>query len=306
MYQYNPSTEDLIVRLDDGRNIGYAIYGNPNGYPIFYFHGFPGSRFEGKLIDEPLKISPFKLYALDRPGIGNSSPQKNRTLLNWADDVREFADKLKIKRFAVLGISGGGPYAVVCAYKIPANRLVATMVVSGMGPAESNKKNMTPLFRAGLILAKYSRVLFRLIYRPLFYDKFKTIDRAIKTTWKMIDALMPEEQKLYQVPKMKEIFVANQYYGYVQGPEGTAQDVEIYARPWGFNLEDIPKNAPFLLIHGEKDNVIPVEMGRYITSRITHCESNFYPNGTHFTTAEYYLKDLFGKVLILFKKIDSS
>ena len=117
MYQPNPETEEFTIELSDGRDLGYAIYGNPNGHPIFYFHGFPGSRIEGKMFDQRLKDSPFALYAFDRPGMGNSSPHNNRSLLTWADDIIQFADNLKIDKFTVLGISGGGPYALACAKK---------------------------------------------------------------------------------------------------------------------------------------------------------------------------------------------
>ena len=42
-----------LIKLRNGNNIGYAIYGNKKNFPIFYFHGWPGSRFELKNI--PLK-----------------------------------------------------------------------------------------------------------------------------------------------------------------------------------------------------------------------------------------------------------
>jgi len=29
------------IKLEDGRMLGYAEYGAPEGKPVFYFHGFP-------------------------------------------------------------------------------------------------------------------------------------------------------------------------------------------------------------------------------------------------------------------------
>ena len=37
---------DGALRLDDGRALGYAEYGQPDGAPIVYLHGMPGSRLD--------------------------------------------------------------------------------------------------------------------------------------------------------------------------------------------------------------------------------------------------------------------
>ena len=233
MYKTNPETEELTIQLSDGRDLGYAIYGNPSGYPIFYFHGFPGSRIEGKMFDQRMLDSPFALYAFDRPGIGNSSPHKNRSLLTWADDILEFADSLNIDKFTVLGISGGGPYALACAINVPPNRLVASLIISGMGPINGYKKLFQPLLRFGLSVAQKSSGLFRLIYRLILYTMMKTEKRVTRTVQKMILDMSPDEQAQLRKGNAFEIFVADNYYAYIQGPLGTAQDIEIYARDWG-------------------------------------------------------------------------
>ena len=60
-----------------------------------------------------------RLIGLDRPGIGRSDAKAGYRLLDWPDDVVEVADQLGIERFAVEGLSGGGPFALACAYTIP-------------------------------------------------------------------------------------------------------------------------------------------------------------------------------------------
>jgi pimeloyl-ACP methyl ester carboxylesterase len=103
------------IRLRGGRRLGYAERGDPGGRPLLYFHGWPGSRVEGCLGDEPARAKGIRLMALDRPGMGLSDHQPRRALVDWPDDVIEVAAALRLDRFAVLGISGGGPYAAVCA-----------------------------------------------------------------------------------------------------------------------------------------------------------------------------------------------
>lgn len=107
------------IMVKDGRHLAYAEYGFGDGFPILFFHGLPGSRFEAeKLHDAALKLR-VRLIGLDRPGMGLSSPQKNRTILNWPNDISEFATALNLKKISIVGHSGGAPYVAACAYRIP-------------------------------------------------------------------------------------------------------------------------------------------------------------------------------------------
>ncbi len=87
----------------DGRQLGYAQYGQPDGAPIVYFHGHPGSRLEARLAHEAAAGSGFRVIALDRPGYGLSDFQPGRAIADWPADVAEAADALGIGRFSVAG-----------------------------------------------------------------------------------------------------------------------------------------------------------------------------------------------------------
>jgi pimeloyl-ACP methyl ester carboxylesterase len=123
------------VRLPDGRRLGYAEWGDPGGRPLLYFHGWPGSRVEGRLGDEAARAKGIRLIALDRPGMGLSDYQPRRRLVDWPDDVLEVAAALGLDRFAVLGISGGGPYAAACAWKL-SEQLTSAGIVSCLAPLD--------------------------------------------------------------------------------------------------------------------------------------------------------------------------
>ena len=129
---------DQQIKLQDGRMLGYAEYGVPDGMPVFYFHGFPSSRLDWQFFDceDPVTELNARVIAADRPGFGLSDFQRGRRILGWPDDVAELADALQIDRFAVLGVSGGGPYAAACAFGIP-GRLTWTGIVCGMGPSDA-------------------------------------------------------------------------------------------------------------------------------------------------------------------------
>ena len=113
------------LRLSDGRALGYAQYGDPEGRPLFFSHGTPGSRTLAQLFDAGARRDGVRLIAPERPGFGRSDFLPDRTFADWPDDVSELADALGFDRFAVAGSSGGGPYAAACAWKLP-ERLTGT------------------------------------------------------------------------------------------------------------------------------------------------------------------------------------
>jgi pimeloyl-ACP methyl ester carboxylesterase len=100
------------VVLSDGRRLGYRATGAPDGDPLFYFHGFPGSRLEADLLCKDAGTHGWRVFAIDRPGIGLSDFVPGRTLHDWPRDVEEFANALRIDHFTVIGVSGGGNQCV--------------------------------------------------------------------------------------------------------------------------------------------------------------------------------------------------
>src|SRR5437899_8680089 len=95
------------IRLADGRQLGFAEYGDLRGRPLFYFHGWPSSRLEPRTGQNICAGLGVRMIAPDRPGYGLSDFKPRRTIPDWVSDVQELADHLDVKRFAVLGVSGG-------------------------------------------------------------------------------------------------------------------------------------------------------------------------------------------------------
>src|SRR5881227_3513304 len=110
------------IAVGDDRQIGFAEFGDPQGRAIFWLHGTPGARRQ------------IPIVGVDRPGIGSSTPYQYDTVFAFADDLRTIADTLGIDKFEVIGLSGGGPYALACAAGMP-DRVVAAGVLGGVAPA---------------------------------------------------------------------------------------------------------------------------------------------------------------------------
>lgn len=149
--------------LRNGQKLGYAEYGAPNGRPVFFFHGFPGSRLEAAYVEDRLASLNARFLAINRPGMGLSDYQKNRSILDFPDIVFELARHLELDKFAVLGISGGGPYALACAYKIPSKLLLGCGVVSGTGNYAINKEGLNQNNQRLLFIAKHFSWIVRLL-----------------------------------------------------------------------------------------------------------------------------------------------
>ncbi len=98
---------------------------------LLHFHGIPDGRF-GCGAGPVCEDRGIRLIAVDRPGVGASSPKPKRTVLDWASDVEELADRLAIESFSVAGQSAGGPYALACAREL-GDRVESAALISGCG-----------------------------------------------------------------------------------------------------------------------------------------------------------------------------
>jgi pimeloyl-ACP methyl ester carboxylesterase len=241
-----------------------------------YFHGFPGSRAEGQLGDEAAKTSGVRVIALDRPGMGLSDFKPGRGFIDWPDDVSEVAEALGLERFAVLGISGGSPYAAACAMKF-SRRLTGVGIASGIGPLNAPGATHGMSQQNRLLLQAVGRfpALSRL-FAGAVAVQVKQPDRAIEQVRRSFAAV---DQPYLDRPELRKTLKASFSEAFRNGGRGPAWEMRLYARPWGFRLEDI--EMPVHLWHGEQDANAPIAMGRHLASAIPDCHANFYPREGH-------------------------
>src|ERR1700733_4828378 len=106
--------ETNTIPLNDGRLLEYASYGDAGGLPALFFHGFIGSHHQAAFAHEAARRHGLRLIAPNRPGVGRSTLKERRCLEECVPDVAQLADALGLDRFAVVGVSGGAPYALAC------------------------------------------------------------------------------------------------------------------------------------------------------------------------------------------------
>ncbi len=263
------------IELRDGRVVGYAEYGPSQGTPIFYFHGFPSSRLDWRLFcdDNILAELNVRVIALDRPGYGLSSFQRGRKMIDWPADVVELANGLRIDRFALLGISGGGPYAAACASAI-SGRLTSVGIVCGMGPSDApgTVDGVSWTLPGTRMVMRIPMLLLTSMGLRKDPDQF---------VLKSIETLSELDSQLLDQPEMAELFVDALQEAFRNGIRGANLEAELYTRPWGFRLQDIA--ADVFLWHGSKDLNVPLSVGHYVADAIPACRATFLESEGHFT-----------------------
>jgi pimeloyl-ACP methyl ester carboxylesterase len=267
----------LMIQLRDGRTLGYAEYGDPAGKPAFMFHGFPGARLESAMAHESAAQHGVRLISIDRPGYGLSDFKPGRAFLDWPNDVVELATALGIDRFGVAGVSGGGPYVAACAYAIP-ERLTSICIISGVGPfdapgaTEGMGMQNKLLFGLGRRAPWLGGLVIRVMARTAKNASDKFIDQMAKA--------MPEPDRVVlQRPDIRAMMLADVRESFRQGSRGAVHELLMYARPWGFRLQDI--TAPVHLWQGTADKNVSPAMGRYQASAIPDCQATFCEGEGH-------------------------
>jgi pimeloyl-ACP methyl ester carboxylesterase len=271
---------DAALRLGDGRTLAYSEAGAPDGAPVFHFHGLPGSRLERWGGAEAYAAVGARLITPDRPGIGRSDRQAGRSLIDWAGDVAELAQALKLRRFAVMGHSLGGAYALACAYAMP-DLVAAAAIVGGVPrldePAGIEKMGTARYWRMArerpvLVRATYAGLAGALRVAPalghwLFFRRASEPDR--------VAVARPEARRRFRAAVLEAAR---------PGVAGLVEDMRVVLEPWGFAAADI--RTAVMIWHGRNDHHVPPGVAGEHARAIPRCDCTFVDEEGHFSLLE--------------------
>lgn len=274
------------VFLRDGRRLGYAEYGPMDGKPVVLMHSVTGSRLQVPEDEGVLYEQGIRLLAPERPGIGLSDGKKNRTILDWAKDIEEFADCLGLKKFGLMGNSVGACFALAVAHELPERVLSVTL----LNPiAEFYKldelEGIIPLFKMMLGLAKYMPSItlpfMRLAMRGLMHNPNKYYASIVKQ--------MPvSDYEIFSAPGFRETYLASALEALRSGEQGVTTEQLMVARAWGFSLSDI--SVPVTIWHGEDDRHNPLYMAKSLSAEIPDVRLNVIAGGGHFLIYTHWVE----------------
>lgn len=276
-----PEREDRRVVLPDGRRLAYAEFGAASGRPLVYLHGWPASHREAALADGTARGLGLRLIAVDRPGYGGSDPAPGRTLAGWPADVTALADALGLGPFLLMGVSGGGPFALACARALP-QRVVRAAIVCGLGPLDAPEAVRGTSFISRLTLALPRRA-------PCLVGPFcRTLSWAVRhhpgrTIAQMARDLPPPDRATLGRPEVASALERSFREAFRTGTAGAVRDLALYNQPWGVDLGGIA--TPVHFFHGEQDTIVPAAMARDLSARIPGATLRLYPEEGHHSLA---------------------
>ena len=274
----HPRVEGVVI-VGGGRRLGFAEFGQPGGRPVIWMHGTPGARRQipqaARMAAEEFNL---RLIGLDRPGVGHSTPHLYENIAGFTDDMAGVLDDLGIDRFAMLGLSGGGPYVLACAAALP-DRMMAAGVLGGVAPT------MGPDAAAGGIVslaARFAPVLsgLRVPLSWLLMTFLWTARPAAQPLLATYARLSPEgDRRLFARPEMRAMFIDDLLTGGRPGLRAPVYDVVLFGRDWGFRLGDV--KIPVHWWHGDADHIVPFAHGQHCVGLLPNAHLHVLAGESH-------------------------
>jgi len=271
-----PHHEAGTTRLADGREIGWASYGDPTGDLVMWFPGTPGARAQvpADLADEAVGRR-LRIVLVERPGTGHSTPHVYADLAAAATDYLAVADDLGAEQFALIGLSGGGPFVLSVAHAAP-NRVTSAVVIGGVGPTRgadaiiSYTLGLIPLasvlerirdpLASGLgvairTLGPWGRPFLNLFFVAQYGDRRAMNDNPAHKSQMLFDLVDAAHRA---------------------GVGAPVDDLILFGRPWGFELNRV--KVPVTFWGSSDDWIVPYRHAERQSKRV--------PNGRLRTVAK--------------------
>ncbi len=278
-----------ILQLQTGGHIAYDEYGDPHGTPVIFCHGWPSSRSMAQLTDTAARELKLRIISPDRPGIHGSALQPGRTLLDWPAVIEALVKHLHLPSFRLLAVSGGAPYALVTAWRMQ-ERVDGIAIVSGAPPiAElADHSGLWRLHRWMLALhGKQPELMRRLFWiaRPLATTRLSLRARPfLRLALQRMDAEALRDRGAF------EACFESSRQAWRASLEGVIADAEIYAKPWGFRLEEV--EAPVAVWHGTRDRTFSFKLAEEVATRLPNAQLHLVDGAGHYSLPIRHMREI--------------
>jgi pimeloyl-ACP methyl ester carboxylesterase len=262
------------LETPDGRTVAYAMWGDPDGFPVLALHGTPGCRLQRWPDDSLYQSLGVSLVTHDRAGYGRTTRRHGRSVADAIDDVIAIADDLGYERFGVSGGSGGGPHVLACAALHPERVVRATCLVGvapygstglehdvwvdGMDP--ENVKEFTLALEGEEAVTEYVEAQQAEAERRVAVDPSSVFDEYELSESDRAQLARPEVMQIFREATVE--WAAN-------GVGGWVDDDLAFTRPWGFDVADI--TLPVLVVYGTADVLVPPVHGEWLAANVPGC-----------------------------------
>lgn len=281
---------DNVIKLSDGRDLGYAEYGDSLGYPVFYFHGGQESRLSSKFMDSTANKLSIRIISPDRPGVGLSKFQEDRQFLDWGNDIAELANSLKLEKYSIFGLSGGAPHVLACIF-LDSIRIENASIISGATPYDY-KGTLKGMWLPVKLIHWFARWKNDKQLRKFMQNDY---DGLVNRPEKRINQFQkylpkPDKKLMRDIPDYGWEFIEGSKESYRQGIEAVVQEWKLYVSDWNMDLSSV--NFPINLWYGDKDKMAPVHRGYYYNNILSNSTLNVINNEGHFSLIRNHLEEI--------------
>lgn len=277
-----PKIEGSIAVGENKRRIGFAEFGSASGRAVVWLHGTPGARRQIPTeAREYAALNGIRLIGLDRPGVGSSTPHRYANVAGFASDLTSVLDALGVDEFAVIGLSGGGPYALAAAHAMP-ERVAAAGILGGVAPTVGPDAIGGGAMRLGSLLAPAVQVAGAPIGRVL--SAFVGVARPIaEPAIRVYGRLSPQaDRELLGRPEFRAMFLDDLLFGGRRRMDAPFADVVVFAKDWGFRVPEV--SVPVRWWHGDRDHIIPYSHGDHMVALLPDAKLFSLPGDSHLST----------------------
>lgn len=276
---------DGTIQLPDGRTVGFADFGNKGDAAVLWCHGGPGCRLGPSYVAPIAERDGIRLIGIDRPGYGLSTPRPGRSITDWVSDALAVADHLRLERFATIGLSTGGAYALAVA-AMAAARVTATVACCAMTDMRYRPARDT-------------------MSRPHVLAVWESTDRnaamAAAEASHGIDGtriigsvegppLPPSDQAMLQQSWGRHWMAALPDM-FSHGVEGYTDDRLADGGGWTtFDAADI--TCPMVVLHGSADVIVDPIHARHTASIVPNAELRIVADAGHFSIEDHIVPTL--------------
>jgi pimeloyl-ACP methyl ester carboxylesterase len=265
-----------FVRLADGRRLAYCEWGDTGGAPVVLLHGAPGSR----LFRPDVVPAGVRLVTFDRPGFGRSDRREGRTLLDTPGDVAALVDHLELDRFAIIGVSAGGPHALACACAL-GDRVTAVGVASMPGPLDEVPGAWDALLEHVRPAAERARVDPAAAVRGVL----RYMEPWVGEPAPLLQGGTAPDRALKAEAEPAAMLGADAVEALRPGAAGNASDMVTLWLPWGFAVEAVP--AGVRIWHGAHDTWAAPDFA-YLAATLPGAVPTIWPDDGHYGVLRHW------------------
>ncbi|CAM6111966.1 unnamed protein product [Calypogeia fissa] len=288
------SQESVTMQLSSGHTLGYAVHGPSSGFPIFFPHGFPSSRLEACWLSKAAHKVGVKFIAPDRPGIGLSTRDPNRTLLQFPNLISQLATHWVLSNLVSSAALEEAHIPFACAKVLPPSQLVSVGIVAGFGPPSLGFEGMS-VGNKFLLGLQWCPSLIQKLMEWTFMRSARNPDPEVfrAESEKAVEVF---EKDAIEGGELFQACVGGAREHWRQGRGGFVDDGRVVVAPWGFELEDVEFEG-VQLFYGTADTKTPVSIGRQIAARLKKAVLTEYEGETHMSIVDH-TEDMLRKLVV--------